>query len=93
MKTQHTPGPWSVSKLATPDYAPEFAIHAGDDDLARTMNGDSEANARLIAAAPDLLAALQRILSVRCFRNDLSAEHHAALNDCRAAIAEAGGDN
>ena len=94
MKAQHTPGPWSVSKLATPDYAPEFAIHAGDDDLARTMNGDSEANARLIAAAPELLE-LVRSAFDRFTDNDMQPPNNALrvwLNEARAAIAEAGGD-
>lgn len=64
-RARHSPGPWEVSRLATPDYAPEFGIFrddpAGAPCLARTMNENSEANARLIAAAPELLAALQTI--------------------------------
>ena len=101
MKTQHTPRPWSVSKLATPDYAPEFAIHAGDDDLARTMNGDSEANARLIAAAPELLDALNLVLArlevaaddAEELGYDQRAENiREDITTARAAIAKAGGD-
>jgi len=33
--------------------------------------------ARLIASAPDLLAALENLLDSRCFRSDLLPEHHA----------------
>ena len=32
--------------------------------------------ARLIASAPDLLAALENLLDSRCFRSDLLPEHH-----------------
>ena len=32
--------------------------------------------ARLIASAPDLLAALENLLDSRCFCSDLSPEHH-----------------
>jgi hypothetical protein len=63
----HTPGPWTV------DYADDnLRIHAGDLLIAE-VNGSTEhievrgldeetteANAWLIAAAPDLLAALER---------------------------------
>ena len=66
----HTPGPWTV------DYADDnLRIHAGDLLIAE-VNGSTEhievrgldeetteANAWLIAAAPDLLAALERILA------------------------------
>lgn len=48
----HTPGPWShaVNGIV---QAPE-----GDDVICRMMSDRWEADARLIAAAPDLLAAL-----------------------------------
>lgn len=64
MNTPHTPGPWNISKHATPDYAPQFGIYAEGcrNDLAYVVHENTEANARLIAAAPDLLAALQAIL-------------------------------
>lgn len=65
---QHTPGPWTVtrSKMET-DGAFDYAISAdGVLVLAEVFGRDakggwppSEANARLIAAAPDLLAMLK----------------------------------
>jgi hypothetical protein len=64
MKTQHTPGPWTPHKDASPrihwveaDNRHQFTIirHLGDA-------GEAAANAQLIAAAPDMLAALQSAL-------------------------------
>jgi hypothetical protein len=53
---KHTPGPWSKSERGY--------IFAGDSCIASTSDLDeNEANARLIAAAPDLLAALEQSLS------------------------------
>lgn len=58
MKTEHTQGPWRIdSKTRFGD----FTIAAGEnvkacEFVAKTQ---SEANARLIAAAPELLAALK----------------------------------
>jgi len=61
MSTTHTPGPWEVMA----DSQSTFRIHANDAGVAKTLRPSygfdvvtSEANARLIAAAPDLLKAL-----------------------------------
>jgi hypothetical protein len=64
----HTPGPWSAARSKLNDlwtvYAPKekniAAVHDpyGDDDAV------SEANARLCAAAPDLLDALKVMVLV-----------------------------
>lgn len=48
------------------------------------------ANAALIAAAPDLLAALQWALSQ--IEDDLDLDHQAALQAAHAAVARATGD-
>lgn len=51
---KHTPGPWSVYEADDGDWH----VVAGDDgelEIAGFVDG-GEANARLIAAAPDLLA-------------------------------------
>lgn len=69
--TKHTPGPWVIDRDDRPDMEwnnhivqaarPHIAIcfmtHSGKKD-----NSEAEANASLIAAAPDLLAALQQLL-------------------------------
>jgi hypothetical protein len=60
--TQHTPGPWNVEKCR---YG--FAVYAKTGDAVvktEDVEGrygaiDNEADARLIAAAPELLAALE----------------------------------
>lgn len=54
--SEHTPGPWSAEPSAR-----GFEITAGDR---RIGEAHDEANARLIAAAPELLAALERTLSM-----------------------------
>lgn len=68
MKTKHTPGPWDYARPEYPssEYLHEYRITAKHPDrpgcrfsLARVDEFTaeaSEANARLIAAAPDLLA-------------------------------------
>lgn len=69
--TQHTPGPWS--------YEPDHSTHnlggflvtttGGRFDLLEVprstppTGGTAKANARLIASAPDLLAALEALMS------------------------------
>lgn len=97
---KHTPGPWSVSKLATPEHSPEFAVYADGSprDIARVIGGNSEADAALIAAAPKMLAALEALfrecvmIHTRygefCNRKEADAAIKAGLD----AIAEAKGE-
>jgi hypothetical protein len=87
METKHTPGPWSVAigdgcfVVETNDAFIRFVIHGSNQE------GD-EANARLIAAAPDLLDALCMVL------DDPDALDGRPLTyECvRAAIAKATGE-
>ena len=80
MTTTHTPGPWADTGL--PSTCDHRAIAADGPTLiafvpkggAADKNGQVSANARLIAAAPDLLAACKIVLT----RLDLEA---AELND------------
>lgn len=53
--TEHTPGPWAHGKLG--NNADQWAVY---DESGRTigLSYHGEANARLIAAAPQLLEAL-----------------------------------
>ena len=90
--SKHTPGPWRVEIDDSPDAAWAWqwpTIVSDEYEVVGTegMYGDLEtdmANARLIAAAPDLLQALQEIV-----RRDLLAG--AIKHDARAAIAKATG--
>ena len=85
--TQHTPGPWVANDDGLVySQAPRLGKH-------NVICAVSPANADLIAAAPDLLAALEQCLPI------LDAHRRAALGEgdltartARAAIAKAGGD-
>ena len=57
MNTQHTPGPWNVTGLYVRER--DGGLVASINDLwhdQKTPKGEKNANAQLIAAAPDLLA-------------------------------------
>lgn len=64
---KHTPGPWSVSSFDGVHQYAEVTAGDGVQDLVRICDipswpcatEEAEANARLIAAAPELLAVLQ----------------------------------
>lgn len=73
--TKHTPGPWTVEPVTSPwnspliyaeahvgpiaEIRPRLDIAASHPMVVETRN----ANARLIAAAPDLLAALEALVN------------------------------
>lgn len=56
-----------------------------------TSNGPTEERARLIAAAPDLLEALRRLLATTAHNNDDKHEDgcRCVIHEARAAIAKA----
>jgi hypothetical protein len=65
----HTPGPWAPSYWGDDDYDVYTAdtdqlicslAQRYDEKTGRGLSGNIEADARLIAAAPDLLAALKQ---------------------------------
>ena len=113
-KTKHTPGPWKYRPnkyddwgvVRSADGLPVAQACVGrwskDFDTHRTNNTDpGEANARLIAAAPELLAALEKIsnqISKPALRSiqdcgQLGVYFTAKeINDFRAAIAKAKGN-
>ena len=86
----HTPGPWAPYWDATSDSA--CAIVSCDNQYifdVRCRQSVSYADARLIAAAPDLLEALLRMRDeVREFLPNVCGE---ALTQAEAAIAKARG--
>jgi hypothetical protein len=94
MTTTHTPGPWHASKLEDrsafnifmPGYCSAGAsVHHCSNATDCMGSLVVEANARLIAAAPDLLAALQAVADYWA-GGDVPPEIDALM---RAAIARA----
>lgn len=59
MENQPTPGPWEYKKF---NLQEKYAV--GPDVSKRTADAYGLANARLIAAAPDLLEALKELVSI-----------------------------
>ena len=95
MKAKHTPGPWLVHYLSTVHMddvtvadcgARRVVVHGGS-----ITKQDEIANAALIAAAPDMLAALRAIVdSGDCDPDDDNGDKCArckALDAARALIA------
>lgn len=108
---KHTPGPWSVSQKNTdPDAAfadEHYQIsgapfgHAAPwiaETYGGLLRGQAEANARLIAAAPELLALLEEVVqataSCECGLSSCSICGADSLNGrIRAALAKATGES
>lgn len=91
MSAQHTPGPWACSRSATPDYAPQFSVYSetgAGHDLAIVKGDNAQADAALIEAAPDLLAALE-LAQERLEINNCEGEENDALATIANAIAKA----
>lgn len=119
IETKHTPGPWTASadricgglriRIRAPErplgraktlYSPIVAAATSDWGIS---DAEATASASLIAAAPELLAALTELLEVGDLRGDTDLPHPAddpllwsarmqnAWDDARAAIARAEG--
>lgn len=98
MSTQHTPAPWHVGMgngigSIFPESGRTRLENGGTTlyPIAQVNQGwdaaEDEANARLIATAPELLVALEGLLNALP-----SATTHPAIKAARAAIAKATGE-
>lgn len=71
MSKPHTPGPWRYQERSD---AYTHIVRAGENrflcQLAQDTSGEAEANARMIAAAPELLAALRTCAEALAFARD-----------------------
>ena len=86
-----TQGNWEVSKHATPDYAPQYGIYADGErnDLCTVKGENAEDNARLIAAAPELLAACkdgEKFLDCLLAGNGMSETQLRMMSENRMAF-------
>ncbi len=92
--SEHTPGPWTATKQT--ERCTYIAANTKIADVYSTAFRDFEneaANARLIAAAPELLAALKALLEA-CYAADAAEEldervHGGLMDAARDAIAAA----
>jgi len=102
MKTKFTPGPWKA-KLNSKPYAIYAVGPEGIEEESifktplghvfrshvRGHEGQQEANAKLIAAAPDLLEACQNLLYLGERLEEESGEDHPEVEHVRQAIKKA----
>ena len=95
MNTKHTPGPWHIG-VRQPNsdkfiYGKDGTEVANCDRLTNFAH-ENEANARLIAAAPDLLELVRRMgahIADQCGEGLV----HPLAAEARALIAKATGEN
>lgn len=96
MTAPHTPGPWKVStESADPDWAVVTTTHG---NVVANVNSETgpdltplvsvkmpqNANARLIAAAPDLLASFRELASYLVMEHGVDWARHSEMM-CRAS--------
>jgi len=93
--SNHTPGPWVIypatngSEICAVDMEPGLPIRAGIARVNQYTYGEWIGNARLIAAAPELLEALEMMLEM----SEMGGFGKAAAEDvARVAIAKAKGE-
>lgn len=86
-KAKHTPGPWDENNGRV------FRGNSGSICILTDQHsfGEYRANARLIAAAPELLEALQSIIEIGK-RNTENPKYDGYYDAARAAIAKATGE-
>src|SRR5574343_459383 len=96
--TNHTPGPWKRYHNVShePSVMPENTSNNGSFTICQLFGPDAVANQNLIAAAPELLAALEAVFdTAHVDVDDLGATLHALSEiraQARAAIAKAKGE-
>jgi hypothetical protein len=100
MKTEHTLGPWLYHKMAH-DGFPGPSIQSAYGLIVRMpvpRDSEGDANARLIAAAPDLLAALTELVDALALDTladggeQIESAYREHFADARKAIAKAKGE-
>lgn len=97
MNTKHTPGPWSYRETGSSDtYAIECNLshmkHLSTEERVARVETLNEANARLIAAGPDMLEALEFVERILNSRSGQDMGLSQAFEIVQAAIRKTRGD-
>jgi len=97
--SKHTPGPWKVSIFGdietekTDEYGIAIRRIAYDEGCLGGGNEEDQANARLIAAAPELLEACKAVVKWAEVFGPITSENiEPFIQQCGAAIAKAEGE-
>ena len=98
---KHTPGPWKYRQAYSNGEPCGIVITPMGYDLNTSNPDENEANARLIASSPNLLAALKSAVSyleanrpkgnIREIFHQLNEYENGVLKPARAALAQAEG--
>ena len=93
MTAQYTPGPWTIEgssrrQIVTVHCIVAITLHISNDPGGPESQDEAEANARLIAAAPELLEALRQLL-MWCDAPGVAVKPGYVADCARAAIAKA----
>ena len=96
MTTRHTPAPWEkvydtagITRGIRGRHGPEIVNVINWNGISRSTSVTGQANANLIAAAPELLGALIALYAVAEVGRD---EDYGAVTNAAAAIAKATGE-
>lgn len=104
-ETRFTPGPWQSKRALMPadgeyDYGISAVVDGSKRCIAETfgrasanVRPNAEANAALIAAAPDLYTALERIVASVARGQSGDVCQTFDFDDARAALAKARGES
>jgi len=85
MNTRHTPGPWQTWENGDGEYG----IERNGDSLGTMEGQNAKANARLIAAAPDLLEAARSMIDWQDTPAHVRGDFRPIQKALRQAIAKA----
>jgi hypothetical protein len=93
MTTKHTPGPWTQVDCLVVVLPPEhdYSTWIANVSVGGERRDTQIANARLIAAAPDLLTSLEAMVSAHAIPSTACKERHVYEEAC-TAIAKARGE-
>lgn len=89
--SKHMPGPWKITHTAINGYRVNDSTGWGVAIVLKDVN--DKANARLIAAAPQMLEALEKIAEIGRQKGDATRQHAVScFLIAEAAIAAAKGE-
>lgn len=92
MTTKHTPGPWEIERGYS-TIIKSIGPCVPDEYAGSAWLEVSDADARLIAAAPDLLRALSDLIETITAPYASELETRLAIKDAKIEISKATGEN